>query len=129
PEDGDSYVGLITRGDGSFESIGQRLSHPLSNEHCYQFSIDLSFSDNYSGYNNPLFLKIWISNKRGHRQQLIYKSPKIDHLEWKTYNVEFIPAEISQYIIIEAFISDERIPYKGNILLDNMSHISNCNRA
>ena len=57
--DGDTYVGLITREDGTWESIGQRLKSPVKPRECYTFTLDLAHSDTYSGYNNPLKLRIW----------------------------------------------------------------------
>lgn len=129
PSDGDTYLGLITRENGSFESIGQRLPSKLKKGKCYRFFIDLAYSDNYSGYNKPLYLRIWASQRKGKRDHLIYKSIQIDHLDWKTYEILFEPNDDYQYIIFEAFISEQAIQYKGNILIDNMSFITICNRA
>lgn len=127
--DGETFIGLITRSDGSFESIGQRLESSLVNDLCYNFKIDLSYSNNYSGFNKPIHLKIWVSNKKGERQQLVFKSPLIKHLEWKSYNVEFTTESQMDYIILEAYINDKPVNHKGNILIDNMTFISPCNRA
>ncbi len=127
--EGDTYIGLITRSDGSFESIGQRLEKSLKKGNCYSFMIDLSYSDNYSGFNNPLYMKIWISDSKGKRQQLIFKSQKIDNLGWETHKVKFQPENDVNYIILEAFINDNSSEYKGNILIDNITFISDCNRA
>ena len=129
PEEGDSYVGLITRSDGSNESIGQRLPSPLKEKLCYSFTIDLAHSDNYSGYNQAITLKIWISDTKGKKQQLIYNSGMIEHLDWKTYQIEFTPQRDMHYLILEAFNPGLDMARKGNILLDNMSFISNCSRA
>jgi len=127
--EGDTYLGLITRSDGSFESIGQRLEKALQKNTCYRFALDLAFSDNYSGFNKPLHLKIWISDSKGKRQQLIYKSKKISNQEWEKHSVEFTPNEESNYIIFDAFINKEPTNYKGNILIDNITFVSMCNRA
>ena len=129
PMDGESYVGLITRQDGSNESIGQRLATSLKEGSCYKLGIALAHSDTYTGYNKPLYLRIWISDKNQEKQQLIFKSPLIESLDWQYFNFEFAPKKDMQYIILEAFISEDRPSYKGNILIDNMSFIQVCQRA
>ena len=129
PFDGESYVGLITRPDGSFESIGQRLEKTLKKNECYELGLALAHSDTYTGYNQPLHLRIWISDKNREKQQLIFKSPLINTLDWKYFEFEFSPEKDMYYIILEAYISDDKPSYKGNILMDNMSYIKNCNRA
>ena len=74
-------------------------------------------------------MKIWISDSKGKRQQLIFKSQKIDNLGWETHKVKFQPENDVNYIILEAFINDNSSEYKGNILIDNITFISDCNRA
>lgn len=129
PEDGDSYVGLITREDGSFESIGQRMPKPLQEKTCYRMNISLAHSEDYSGYNQALKLRVWLSTKRADRQQLIYESPLINSDEWKTYRFEFVPESEKTHIILEAHISEKPLSYKGNILIDRLSAITVCHRA
>lgn len=129
PEDGDSYVGMITREDGSYESISQRLTGKLIEGSCYSMSLYLAYSDNYTGYNNPIHLRVWMSDIKNERQQLIYTSPLIKSEDWKKYNFDFTPESDKYYIILEAHISDEPKAHKGNILIDKISPIYFCNRA
>lgn len=124
--EGNTYIGLITRSDGSYEAIGQRLSQTLKADGCYQVSLDLAHSEEYVGYNNPIQLRIFISSKKKTRNQLIYKSELIDFTDWESVLIQFSPEADSRYIIIEAHSQD---PISGNILLDNISLISSCNRA
>ena len=51
---GRTFVGLITRENSTFESIGQRLSSPLTAGECYRFSIDLARGAVYAGFNQPI---------------------------------------------------------------------------
>ena len=129
PEDGDSYVGMITREDGSYESISQRLTGKVIEGSCYSMSLYMAFSDNYTGYNNPIHLRIWMSDIKNERQQLIYTSPLIKSEDWKKFNFDFTPETDKYYIILEAYISDEPKAHKGNILIDKISPIYFCNRA
>ena len=127
--DGDTYIGLITRPDGSWEAIAQRLPEPLVVGDCYRFTIDLAHSRTYSGYNGVLKLRVYGGRSRGDRSNLLYESPDIDHMHWKTYPVDFRPDRSFQYLILEAFYSEEPFSFSGNILLDNISSLIPCPRA
>jgi hypothetical protein len=129
PRKGETYIGLITRADGSFESIQQRVYEAFAKGTCYEMSMSLAHSDNYAGYNHKLRLRIWLSDKKSKRQQLIYISEFIESEEWLPIDFEFIPEKDHHYIILEAFISDKKINYEGNILIDDISPIRKCKRA
>ncbi len=124
--DGETFIGLITREDRSFESIGQRLPQTLKQSTCYQFTIDLAQSEEYAGYNNPIELKIYIGSKKKHRDQLIFDSEPINNLDWEMHRIEFIPDKDMRYIIIEASSPQQTT---GNILIDNITPIVKCNRV
>lgn len=129
PSDGDTYVGLITRQNNTWESIGQRLSAPLKKNACYSFYIDLAHSETYSGYNGPIKLRIWAASLKCQKEQLIFESPLIDHTEWETYEVRFKANNTYRYLMFEAFHSEEPFQYKGNILLDRIRPVSPCDRT
>ncbi|MEO1516418.1 MAG: hypothetical protein AAFV95_15445 [Bacteroidota bacterium] len=128
--EGETFMGLITRDDGSWESVGQRLSTPLEKGECYKFSVDLAHSDTYAEYNFPLKLRIWAGTTTCSRQQLLAESEVIKHEEWERYEFAFFAKQQYQYIIFEAsYIDGVYFNYKGNILLDNLSVIRKCHRA
>jgi hypothetical protein len=129
PADGDTYLGLITRQNNTWESIGQRLPESLKKSNCYTMSLDLAHSDTYSGYNGPIKLRIWISTAKCGKDQLIYESPLIAHTDWKTYKIKFTPDADYWYIHFEAFHREEEFSYKGNILIDRISAIHGCDRT
>ncbi len=129
PSDGETYLGIITRGDASFESITQRLSSKLEKGYCYSMSFDLAVSDNYTGYNSPIHLRVWIGSKKNKREQMVYKSPLIKNEDWKNFRFEFTPESDMYYIILEAHISDTPVSHEGSVLIDNISPISYCNKA
>lgn len=128
PSDGDTYMGLITRPDGTFESVGQRLYQSLKKGECYEFGLDLAHSQTYTGYNQALKLRIWGGTRRCSKTQLLFESPTITHSNWKNYKFLFQPQFEYNYILIEAYSPDNK-PRMGNILLDNCSTISICDRA
>lgn len=129
PSEGETFVGLITRFDGSYESIGQRFSERLDKENCYSFMIDLAQSKTYAGYTEPLKVRIWIGNKKCKKEQLIYESDFITHPNWKTYEVNFTPEMNARYIMIEAFYTEGEISRMGNILIDNITTLLPCSKV
>ena len=126
---GNTYMGLITRENSTFESIGQRLSEKLNKDQCYKFKIDMAHGQVYSGYDNPIRLRVWLGNKLGEKGQAIFVSDFIDDEEWETVQISFTPEKDYQYFMLEAFYIDDKFTHKGNILLDNMTPIFICGRA
>lgn len=128
-EDGDTYLGLITRPDGSWEAIAQRLPRQLKATECYQLLVDLAHSKTYSGYNGPLKLRVYGGSSRTDRSYLLYESPLIEHTNWKTYPIQFNLKQNITYLIFEAYHNGKPFHYAGNILLDNLSRVVSCPRA
>ena len=128
--EGETYMGLITREDGSWESVGQRLRTPLKNTKCYKFSLDLAHSRNYAGYNEPIKLRIWAGRTKCSKEQILGQTQSINHSDWRTYKFQFFAKGDYNYIILEAFYSNGSSKrYKGNILIDAVSKIEECTRA
>ncbi len=126
---GETYVGLITRENGSWESIGQKLTKKLEEGICYYFSLELARSDEYMGYNKPLKLRVWGGNAKCNRTQLLVETDRISHTDWQTYSFDFTAETDLRYIIVEAYHADGNFAYAGNILIDNISPIRQCGRT
>lgn len=129
PSHGNTYVGIITRENGTFESFGQRLSEPVKVKTCYYSEIDLSHSLIYSGYNKAIKLRIYLGSSKCSKDQLIFESPFVKHTNWKTYRFNFYPEGQYEYIILEAYYDDGPFSHKGNILIDNLKPILRCGNA
>ncbi len=129
PAHGASYVGLITREDGTWESIGQRLENPLEKGQCYRFYLSLSTARTYAGYGQPIKLRIWGGTDTCTKQQLLWESPLISHRHWARYTVEFSTLFTLRHIVLEAFHQEGSFSYKGNVLIDQLSAIVKCLRA
>jgi len=129
PSQGTSFLGLITRDDGTFESIGQRLSEPLKVKGCYTFSADLAYSKTYSGYNQPIKLRIWGATNQCENTQMIVETGFIKNTTWRTYHFRFVPKRTINYIILEAHFKDGSFSHKGNVLIDAFSPIKTCSQA
>lgn len=126
PSDGNTYVGIITRENGTYEQFGQRLSSKFKKSQCYRTAIDLAHSIIYSGYNRPIQLRIYIGSSKCSKDQLIFESPVIKSMKWKTFEIDFVPKDDHEYIIFEAFYSEEPFNHKGNILIDNLRPFMSC---
>ena len=129
PSDGNTFMGLITREDGTYESVAQRLKEPLKANDCYQFSLEVATSDIYADYNVPLKLRIWVGETRCKKEQLVLETKLIEDTEWEKYAVSFTAKKQVNYIILEAFIKEGPFSHRGNVLIDNFSPIKKCARA
>lgn len=127
--DGATYAGLITRHDGTWESITQRLDQTLLAEECYAFTMDLARSPTYNQYNLPIRLRVWGSGTKCEKRQLLLETDLIRHPFWKTYEVKFYPKSKLNYIIFEAYFPEGAYDLPGNILIDNLGPIKKCPRA
>ncbi len=130
PQDGDTYLGLITREDNTWEDIYQILPVPLDEGECYRFSIYLAHSQNYVGYKLPVRLRVWACDEKGNKVQLLAISPLVSHTDWKKYDFNFLTKNKVKGILLEAYyVAGVRIKYRGNILLDALSIIERCKGA
>jgi hypothetical protein len=112
------------------EDIGQALEKMLKKDSCYTFSIQLSHSSKYVGYNLPVRLRVWGGAQPGQKQVLLATTPLISHSEWKEYKLQFVPTSYLKSITLEAYYAPGTMfKYRGNILLDNCSVIWRCDRA
>ncbi len=128
--EGNTFMGLITRDNGEWESVGQRLKKPLKAKECYMFSLDLAHSRTYNNYNKPIKLKIWGGKTRCSKGELLTESKVISHTDWETYEFTITPKGTINYIIFEAYFGDDVVKsWKGNILIDNCTKIRRCDRA
>ncbi len=130
PLDGQTYVGLCTRSQGTWESLGQKLKFNMKAKECYTFRINLARSETYVGYNWPVRLRIWGGKNICDKAQLLAETESIKHTDWKAYDFEFFPDEDVSYILLEAYFSPGiYLPYNGNVLLDKCSPIERCKGA
>lgn len=128
-EEGETYVGLISRSDGSFEAIGQRFPDKLVKGTCYEFRLSAASCDTYSGFNERIKFRVWAGTRKCKRSQLLYESDLVDYTEWKEHRIKFTAEKNLKYLIIEAYVDEGSSPKKGHILLDNISNVTNCSKA
>ena len=128
PYHGDTFLGLISREDGTWEHIGQKLSKPLKKDECYTFSVKLARSSGSVGYNKALKFRVWGGTDKCQRAQLLGHTIAISHNEWKSYRFSFFTNDAYDFVIFEAYYAGN-VPYRGNLLVDACSPFEVCIRA
>jgi hypothetical protein len=132
---GKTYLGLVIRDIGTYESIGQKLNLVLSKDTCYSFSAYLMRSNIYesmsqatrrmTNYSKPCVLRIWASDSLCTRKELLALTHPIHNTKWIKYSFTFAPQQNWHCIKFEAYFGDKKA-YNGNLLIDNLSDITPC---
>lgn len=134
PIDGETFVGMVTRADETYESIGQFLRQPLEEGNIYRFGIYLAKSESYlsvsqvtmreENFNEPIVLRVWGGNSYEERIELLGETNPVSHRDWQEYIFEFQPSNDYGFITLEAHCDEDRVfAYRGNILIDHCSDI------
>jgi hypothetical protein len=133
PYAGNTYLGMVTRDNNTWEAVGAELTASLDNEICYSFSIALCASDSYESVSRvtnleanfiaPTVLRIWGSDDSCSRSELLAQSPPINHSEWQLYTFILKPTKDHyNHIVLEAFYPDNVSRFtNGNLILDAAS--------
>ncbi len=132
---GETFIGLITRENGTYESMCQKLGEKLSKDSTYQLSVHLARSENYISlsryeieslkkegknynYNHPCVLNVWGGNSECEKVELLAQSEEIGHTDWINYTFTFTAKNDYEYLSLEAFFPDRNNFTRGNLLLD-----------
>lgn len=130
PTHGNTFLGLITREDNSWEMVYQKLERPLLKDHCYKIKLDLARSPAYAGYAGATCLRIWGGTAPCEKKVKLATSPAVEHYEWKTYELILIPDQDIHYLFLECYYKEPTLfPYRGNILIDFIQPLEPCDRA
>lgn len=133
--DGSTYLGMVVRENGSYESVSQRLEKPLDPNKCYSMTLHLAQANKYMSYtrknrdtlvnyNTPAVLRIWGGTGYCEERTLLAESTPIHSVSWQIYQFKLEPKSIIRSITFEAFYKTPVfLPYNGNILLDGVSDI------
>lgn len=141
PSHGDTYLGLVTRDNDTYESVSQELRSPMKAGQCYSFSVDLSKSERYLSrsrlkeeddreynYTTPIVFRVWGGYGHCGTVELLAESAPVKNSPWKTYQFKLSPKSNYKYITFEAYYKVPVIlPYNGHILVDNCSDIIQIN--
>lgn len=139
PYDGNTYLGMVTRANDSWESLSQALTTPIQGGVCYTFTAFLVRSDQYKSattktiqlgthdlenFVRPAVFQIWGGNYFCDKAELLGESPAVSNDTWKQYKFLFHPQKSHKYITIEAFYKTPILEaYNGHVLVDGLSEI------
>ncbi len=133
PQKGNSYLGLVTRDNDTWEAVSTPLARPLEAGTCYTFNLYLSRSQDYFSPNKrgekvyhttPAVFRIWGGNSPCDKSEMLASTSVITHPRWVRYQFTFEPKKRLSWFILEAFYQTPVLfPYNGNILIDNASVI------
>ena len=123
---------MVVRDNHTWESVSQRLATPVVAGKCYDFSIDISRSENYLSpsisdstrivqYSVRARFVIWGGKGLCWKVELLAETSVIHDTRWLTYPFKFTPEKTHNYIVLEAYYNTPNS--NGNILLDNASPI------
>ena len=137
--DGNTYLGMVTRANDTYESLSQALSSPIQDGVCYSFTAFLAQSDQYKSatsrtqqlgtnavenFVRPAVFMIWGGNYFCEKAELLGESPPVTNSEWMQYKFVFQPQHTYKYITIEAFYKTPILEgYNGHVLVDALSDL------
>lgn len=136
PKDGQTYVGMVVRDNGTEEQLGQRLAAPLVPGQCYAFRIFAARSEQYvsfsrvtgqpAPYTLPVKLAVLGAQRHCEPVAVLAYSKTILGTEWQQLDFVLQPKAVFDYLILAATSANgER--YNGNLLVDAASPLVPCN--
>lgn len=135
PYHGNTFLGLVTRANDSWESVSQPLSSMLKAGTCYAFSAMLCQSERYrsgtsrnpdqlENFVRPAVFFVWGGNNFCDKAELLGESPPVSNTDWMRYDFVLKPKRDYRFITIEAFYKTPILEaYNGHVLVDNLSDI------
>ena len=135
PIHGNTYLGMVTRDNETWESLAQELTSPLSPDTCYAFSLHLASSAQYhslsrssgnpQNYNHPTRLVMHSVDQRGTLLELLGATPPVDHPVWRPYTLILRPERTVRTLKLSAWYAADSIT-AGNILIDAIRPLVPC---
>ena len=139
PQEGATYLGLVTRANGTYESVGQRIFTPLKAGTCYSLTAMMTQSPMYksatvetikNGTRNlenfiqPVKVIVWGGIYTCEKLEILAESSAVTNHEWQPFELTLKPHNNYTYITIEAFYSkSQEKKFNGHVLIDNLSPI------
>ncbi len=132
--DKSTYLGMVVRDNGTYESVSQRLDGVLEAGECYSFTIHIARAPKYvsmshvtkelTNYTTPAVFRIWGGLGFCNERELLAESSAVSNDSWQIFKFEIKPKSTVRSITFQAFYKTPvLLPYNGNILIDGASHI------
>lgn len=134
-DDGETYVGLVCRDNGTFESIGQHLPEPLLAGNCYRWRARVARSRRYQAIarsslqsNNfaaPVRLVLYGGREACGRETALGRSDRIALGSWSTVVVILRPRATIEHLRIGVVPAEEAAD-NGHVLIDALEPLVPC---
>lgn len=131
--DGLTYVGLVTRPSGTYETIGQGLAQPLRAGQAYQLQLSAFRSAQFYSYtlqsavrqnfSHPVRLLLYGGTEACEQSELLAQSPPITDSSWQRLTLTFTPRLDHTHLLISAYYVDPDQQLGGNVMIDHISPI------
>lgn len=121
PSNGNTYLGMTSRLDFTWEDVHTSLITPLSMDTCYNFKIDFAYQQDVAGYNMmPIILRVYGYNTACDKNHLLFISPAVSNTDWQTFEFMIHPDEVDiTDLVLEVYYA--QLPsYWGYMLMDNI---------
>jgi hypothetical protein len=133
-QQGETYIGLVTRETNTWEGVGQQLNGWLKKDSSYTFSLWLARSNNYKSrtsfsqepvnFSAPTILKIWGYNTKTKKEELLAESQPVSHSKWVLYEFVLKPSTTDcDELDLMAYFAPGFEQKNGNLLIDHCSAI------
>lgn len=133
PKRGETFVGMVTRPNGSYERIGQQLQQPLLAGNHYQLQIHVARSPHYRSYNRltlrpldyntPVVLRVQGGGTSCDTNELLAQTQPIDWEEWRLLTLNLRPQSDISFLSIGAYFEQPDQPTAGHLLIDDLGPI------
>ncbi len=136
--DGATYLGLVGRGglteawqqpyNGTVEDARTALLVPIEPGVRYELALDLAHEPGFTTYSLagdiaypfPMQLEVYATLGECDSTELLWRSPVIDHLEWRTYQAAFLAQGGPYgYLLLKTAFPDDRAVL-GNLIVDHL---------
>lgn len=129
-----TYLGMVVRDNGTYESVSVRIDSMLEAGKCYRFTLHLAKADKYisrsrmsnqqANYITPAVLRIWGGSGFCNEKELLGESAPVNNTSWQINTFEFRPKTNIRSLTFSAYYKTPTLtPYNGNILVDGGSAI------
>jgi len=125
--EGDYFIGLMVREDGTTKGISQYLHKPLTAGKIYQFSVLLRlpsvFENQETDFFNPVVFEVYGSMDACSQDKLLAFSTPVTEQKWMQFDFILEPTDDFDWLTLRVGFMDNMEPYNGSVLIDYVSDI------
>ncbi len=125
--EGDFFIGLVVRENGTTEGCSQYLHQPLTAGKIYQFSVLLRaprvFNNQNIDFAHPIVLEVYGSTDACTTDELLAFTDPVTEQEWMQFDFFLEPTDDYNWLTLHAGYLDNKAPYNGSVLIDYVSDI------